>query len=119
MSDDDIDVAVVKKISKGGPARSNEIGQPTARGGGDFFKLGAIYVAEKLRALRVRGAPILLVDRRINMAVRAGELTTRAQWAVVSGFGGFGRRGGAWDAGVLGTRNPECRPHCCYRPRLY
>jgi hypothetical protein len=45
---DDVDVAIIEKISKGCTARWNNIGQPTARSGRDFLKLSAINIAEKL-----------------------------------------------------------------------
>src|SRR5215467_10283859 len=62
-------MTVIEQVSKGCAARRDNIRKTASGGRGNFLKPRSVQIAKQLRPLRIRGAPVLLIDCRINMAI--------------------------------------------------
>src|ERR1700674_3701875 len=67
--EDNIDVAVVEKVSESRAASRDDHGEAAAGGGRNFLEFCAVEIAEKLRALGPGGAPLGAVGDRIDVAI--------------------------------------------------
>src|SRR2546426_1541104 len=67
---DNIDAAIVEKVPKSRAPCGYYVGQAASRGRRNFLKLGPIEIAEQLWPLGPGCAPVALVHRRVNVAIR-------------------------------------------------
>src|SRR5256712_8247739 len=67
---DNVDAAIVEKVPKSRAPCGYYVGQAASRGRRNFLKLGPIEIAEQLWPLGPCCAPVPLVDRRIDVAIR-------------------------------------------------
>ena len=107
--DDDVDAAVVEEVAEGHAAGDGEFGEAAAFDGRDELELAA-DVVEELGALGPGGAPVLLVDGGVDVAVDDEEVEPAIVVVVEEGGtpaeerdGGFGDAGLVADVGEVGV----------------
>src|ERR1051326_3769863 len=72
--DDHIEASVAVEVADGDAARAPGLRECSARPGADSLESAVAQIMKQQSLLRVTGAPLMLVDRRIHMTIRHEEI---------------------------------------------